>query len=447
MKQKVLIISYQFPPLCSSGVHRTLKFIRYLRDYDWEPVVLTAKPECYQDDLDNDLFSKVPAGVQVFRTPVVRIFDALSNLRKTASGKGDRTSPIEHKGGSAQNADGFLGKLKKFVVTMGTIPDNENGWLIHALPSARRITRDQDITAIYSTGQPWTAHLIAMLLKMVSSKPWVADFRDPWTLNPYRNRYPWVREGIERLLEAMVIRRADRVIANTKQLAHEFAKRYPQHQAKLVTITNGYDPADFDDLHPATNRSVNGRPLTLAHTGTFFRKRNPVNFLKGLSQSIERGLIPKDGIEVNFIGRGLDNFDIPNLIEELNLTDTVALCGYKPHPECLAAQRDSDVLLVIQPDTQLQVPAKLYEYVRIGRPTLALTVDGATSDLIRTHQLGYVADADNIDAICEALTELYQQYRLKALPTRLASNSVEEFDVRHLTGQLAEQLNEVSCRD
>jgi hypothetical protein len=81
---KVLVISYFFPPLGGSGVQRSLKFVKYLPQFDIEPIVLTVKPSCVRGPKDKGLLDQLPKEIKIYRTPTFDmnwIFKILWGLR------------------------------------------------------------------------------------------------------------------------------------------------------------------------------------------------------------------------------------------------------------------------------------------------------------------------------------------------------------------------------
>ena len=76
----------------------------------------------------------------------------------------------------------------------------------------------------------------------------------------------------------------------------------------------------------------------------------------------------------------------------------------------------SHVLVVIQPDTTLQLPAKLYEYFGLRRPILALADDGAVARIVRDGAFGLVVSPTDVDGIATALTHLYRNQKTLSKP-------------------------------
>ena len=89
--KKVLIIAYYWPPSAGSGVQRWLKFVKYLRNYGWEPIVYT--PENPDFDLkDEKLLKEIPEGIQILKRPIFEPFQLYSKL--TGQKAGAQVNPV-----------------------------------------------------------------------------------------------------------------------------------------------------------------------------------------------------------------------------------------------------------------------------------------------------------------------------------------------------------------
>jgi glycosyltransferase involved in cell wall biosynthesis len=379
MKDKrLLIVSTHFPPDARPGTHRVIRFAKYLAQLGWDIHVLTLEPDSalYKDLRDASLISKVPLSVKVYRTRTFRLPWPLSALNS------------------------YL------------IPDKEAGWIPLACTTALRIIREEGITVLYSTAPPWTTHVACWWLKKKSGVKWVADIRDPWT------RRPWmpaedrrgVRYSLLKKIERTVVNSADRLILNTSHLHKDFCAYYKNvNPEKFLTIPNGIDTDDFLGLDGA--KSSFDR-FVVTHGGSLYRKRDPRPFLQALSELVRDKAIAESDVLVRFLG-GVDaKFDIHGWVREYKLDSMVRIEPPIAHDEYLKALLSSDVLLLIQPDTDLQVPSKLFEYMAVGKPVLALAHSGATSEAVEEYGHGMVVQPYDVNAIKNAITKLLTQRRL-----------------------------------
>jgi glycosyltransferase involved in cell wall biosynthesis len=451
--KKALFIAYPFPPLASSGVHRVVRFCRYLGDFGWQPVVLTVTEDAAESYIprDQSLLAKLPDGLRVYRTGVVKPLEPVWKLKRIIAGH-SRSNDVEmksngHTNGRLTEAPATPGKLSRFVskwITNLSIPDDRIGWLPACYGAAKRLVESEAIPLIYTTGFPWSAHITGILLKKRLKKPWIADFRDPWINNPWRKPYPPFRQNIDRKLEYLVMKHADKVIANTDYLRRDFVKRYPNFSEKFVTITNGFDPADFDGLLEADRHAASqtSRRLCITHAGRFYNQRNPWDFLQALSEVLNDGSIPKADIGVELMG---DNSpDLAEFIHQKGLDGVVAVLGDLPHQECVSRLYRSDVLLLIEPGRTLQVPSKMYEYIRVGKPVFGIVEkESIVAEMFAKNDIGFVSQPNNIKSIKTKLLELYRLYKANELAPALKPSLVERFDGKQLTKQLAITMNEL----
>jgi glycosyltransferase involved in cell wall biosynthesis len=324
------------------------------------------------------------------------------------------------------------------------IPDDRIGWLLPALLQAGRILRDHEISVIYSTSDPFTDHLVGYLLARVTGKPWVADFRDPWTWDAYYPHRNGLRRHLDRWMERQFLLKAAIITVTSDATAAQFAEKCPEVDAeKFVTITNGFDGEDFTSLTPAPPLKDDG-VLTIVYSGRFASEAHfSPWFLGALWQLVQANTALREHIAVWFVGLFGDQASA--LVEELGLTQVVRSTGYLAHRDALGYLFQADVfLLTLAPyaGSEVQVPGKLFEYIAARKPILALVPEGAAAELVRETGSGFVVPPDDVVAIEKALYRLWKQHeqgRLRLSP----SESLGRFTRKNLTARLAEVLEEV----
>ncbi len=421
---RVLMIAHHFPPAGGSGSNRALAFARYLPEYGWEPIVLTPA-EAWASNRDDDLLAQLPRGLRRIRT---RSFESRPSVagRAAAPVTSARREPTHTP--SAIRA--HLGHLKRF-------PDAHLGWLPFALAAARR----QDYDVAYSSSGPFTSHLVGLILKRLNKRPWVAELRDGW----YRwNRaifpdYPAWRDALERRLEAAAVRSADKVILVTDRMATAFRAQYPDiPRDRFAVVSNGFDPAQFK-APVAVGRSDRWQVL---HAGALYYGRSLTAFLEAARRLINSDPDFAEQFRLTLLGT-LD----PRAQAELKhsgLEKHVHVQGQVSHAAALKAMYVADALLLVAnttPGAEATVPGKLFEYLAIGRPILAVApLDSSTADILAQTGGGWLAPAGDADAIACALRRAFAEHRAgqtqHSHPTEVA-----RFDRRVLTGTLAEVLD------
>lgn len=442
--KRVLLVSYFFPPLGGSAVFRVAKTAKYLSDDGWQVRVLTVKEIDYLA-YDNDLINDVPPTVEVLRAGSVdpsrisRLMRLGLNRLRPRGSEGDRSRT-----GAAGIYNLIPGALRSRL-GMWMFPDERAGWIPFAVAAALRSHRRAPFNVILSTSPPISAHIVALIVSRLTRAPWVSDFRDAWTGSPfYRPLGDWQRRfalGLER----RIVLNSARVVVTTRSIGDMLLQQHPEMDPeKLVVIPNGFDAADLEHLDQV-RAGWDGR-LVITHAGSLYAARSGELFLKGLARLLaaEPGL--RQGILIRFIG----NVDAATVsaIDDLGLRDVVEVRGYRPHRECLGDMVGSDVLLLLtseQGEGSSHVPAKLYEYMALGRPVLALAKEGEVAALVRQAG-GWVADPGNIEAITVALGKVLVSWRRGGNWDQIANRHRQVamgFDRRLLSRQFGQLLSQV----
>ena len=410
-----LFVTFQYPPdASSSGVLRTLKYTRHLAEHGWRVTVLSVATSAYET-VDAATLADIPASVRVVRTPYL-------DTRKHLAVRGR-------------------------YLALAALPDRFIGWLPWAVAAGVRIAQSDPFDLIYSTSPPATAHLVAWRLARRLHKPWVADFRDPWFEDPPEPGAPAgnIFRGIDRRLEAGVVAGARHVVASTESLRDLLAARHGLLDgAKFGFIPNGYDEADFAPVAGDPSAALSKHEhMSIVHAGSINPDfRDPIPLLRALRSAADQGLLDLDRIRLRFLGGGAhaESAALRHAIDENGLVDVVQILPRVPYAQALAELARADVLLLLQAseDTRALVPAKLYEYLRMGKPVLALTLPGESSALLARTGGGVVVDPADGAALVQALGRLYGLWRegtierLHADPDRLA-----QYDRRALAARLA----------
>jgi glycosyltransferase involved in cell wall biosynthesis len=465
--KSVLVVSSHFPPERAAGVHRILRTVKQLCTSKWPVAVLTVDPRFYRagTPLDDHLLGRLPDGIYVHRARVLRGLTTLARWRRKV-----RHSIAAGVKRFLRTADRPVSRAASVspaapVSTKRPYVDSEIGWFFPAIREGKKVVAQHKPDIIFSSAPPFTCHLVAGWLAWRHGIKWVADFRDPWARSPWKRADltdPWklrLREWLERL----VIERADAVILNTEALREEFAEYYGARLAlKFHTITNGYDAealapvlrggalwrnphgGSMEHDPPYVRRSLKpASRLVLTHAGSLYRQRDPRPLVRALASAIGKGRIAADGMELNFIGTVAPQFGLADTIRELQLESSVRMTPPVPHQQCLQCLLESDVLIVIQPGTRLQVPVKLYEYMPFRKPILALAPSGALTAIAEGSGLGVVVDPEDAAGIEEALCEFYDNRDRLADRFRADIDYIARFDGEAVSRQLQQILEEM----
>lgn len=439
--KRVLFVAYYFPPRGGAGVQRSLKFVKYLRRFGWEPTVLASAYERRSGAYDETLLSEVPEGTEIVTVPSLERF--FVNLSRWGLGR----------------AAGFLFR-----------PDTQVTWVRKAVATALRLNEEAHFDAVYTSVQPWSAGFVGLYLKERAGLPWVLDFRDPWTRSlhlSWPTRMHWERD---RRLEGRFLAAADTSLVVTPTMREEFLADHPQLPPERVkVIYNGYDEEDVAAAPAADDgkftvvftgkfqydyRSADasaGARRPIRDFGTFARRdvsldtHSPVYFLRGLAEFLRRFPDRRATTRVVFAGTVGDGNRA--LARELGLTDVVLCPGYLPHGQSVALVRSADALLLpmfstANPSERIAYASgKVFEYMAAGKPILALAQEGDAKDLAVGSGLGVAVPPRDVDAIRDAIARLYDDWSSGRRTLSPKEEFIRGFTRERLAGQLAEVLD------
>jgi hypothetical protein len=437
--KKVLIVSYYFPPSGGPGVQRVLKFVKYLPEFGWQPVVLTVQDGDYPAR-DESLLAEIPPHADVHRT---RIFEPYRLYRRLTGKPASAPVDVENipLGGRKKSV---MESAAKFVRSTFFIPDARIGWYPYAIPQGLKIIRDQNIDAIYSSSPPYTTAVIARKLHRVTSVPWVAGFRDPWTgflSTPDRWILPRI---VDEHLERSVFHDADAIEAAWRGILKDITSKVPTiNRQKLLYLPNGFDRDDYPALEPRENSR-----FTVTYTGSMYGKRNPWTFLQAVEGLVRAENVDPRKILLKFIGRF--GTDVRNMLQSSSLHDSIELIPYLPHSTSVKALLQSDALLLIVDEAGAGsneiVPGKVFEYIGAQRPIIALAPEGAIAELMRETRSGFVAANQDIPSIQSAFIECYENFLYHRPKSEQDREAVKRYDRREITHQLAALLDALNPR-
>ena len=460
MTRRVLVLSYAFPPLAEPGTFRTIRFVRYLNENGWEPIVLTVTPKSYGTRvLDDGLQSQIPRDTLVVHAPIwqpaQRLWRWAKRIRRTnAAGSSEAAKHVPQ----AEVVDGATSLPRRsattdamgFLVEMGKLlfatPDTHTGWFLPACAKAVRMVRRYKPSAIYSTSPPHSAHLIAVVVGGLTGLPVILDLRDPWARGRTTgNDESRIRRATQLRLESICVQRAARVILNTARLREEFQEHYVSEiHDRLEVIPNGYDPEQLPTIQKLVredNGVRRGDELRICHPGNVYGRRDIVPLLAAIKQ------LSEEGVPVTFEQIGIVNSaEAVDYLRKHDLADTVKMTNRRlPHRETIQRMSAADVLVVIRNNTPLQVPAKTYEMLMFKKPIVALDDGGATAEMVQRYNLGVVADPTQSERIAQAIKRVAEQRSSITNEAGWAA-ALDTFDGRKQTQKLASILDSVAKR-
>lgn len=366
INKNVLMIAFHFPPQSgSSGIQRTLNFVKYLPLYGWKPTVLTTHPRAYLERSD-DLLKEIPSNVKVFRAFAM---DAAKHFA-----------------------------IKRKYPGVLAIPDRWSVWWFGGVFNGLKAIKRENPSILWSTYPIATAHMIGATLNRITGIPWVADFRDPMINGNYpshklqRKSWKWI--------ESRAMNSAARCVFTTERSAQFYKEKYPSAAHKCIVIENGYNEEIFYDIKNCLF-DKNKEIILMLHSGIIYPgDRDPACFLLAIKYFLDKNLIDRKNIIIRFRASQHEK-EILTLVKNLKMEDVIEICPSIEYAKAIAEMQSANLLLVFQgKNFNTQIPAKIYEYIRSGRSIMAMVdLEGDTAKRLKEFDGVYIADINSVEEI------------------------------------------------
>ena len=442
--QKVLILTYYWPPSGGAGVQRWLKFVKYLREYNYEPVVYTAL-NGEMPVIDNSLQKDIPPNITVLKTP---IWEPYSIYKKFIGRK--KEDKINASFLNETKKTGFTQKISVWIRGNFFIPDARKYWVKPSINFLNDYILKNQIHYIISSGPPHSMHLIALGLKKQNPKlKWIADFRDPWTNIDFYEKLMLTRWADKKhhQQELSVIINADCVLSVGQTMSDEFEAMYnaskrsesTQHDVnKFKVITNGYDDEDIK-----ITQITKDEKFSIAHVGTLVKDRNPDVLWKVLSKMVKQNSDFEKQLQIKLVGK-LDIY-VKEQIELRGLSKYVYKIDYLPHDEVIFEQQKSHVLLLLVNNTKNAkgiLTGKFFEYMLANVPVLAIgPEDGDLAKIMGETQVGLISNFDDELILEKNILKLFNPDNYRDEKIIRNETAIANYSRKNLTKNLAEILN------
>lgn len=439
--KKILFIAYHFPPAGGGGVQRSLKFVKYLPECGFDPIVLTAKPnsEHRWTPTDQAMAEEVPASVKVHQVELPEEVHVPGKLERAARE--------------------MLGMRSRFGLT----------WMNLVIEAGTKIAREEKPALIFVTLSPFEGADAAAEISRRTGIPWVADLRDPWALDEFQLHRTRFHRSLEKRQMQNSLRTASLIIMNTPESARRLAETFPRLRANtIVSLTNGYDASDF----VGGAEPIPGGKFSIVHSGYFHaesglveRKRQFQYKLLGrtvpgverlprshyyLLQALEQWLKDDPGIlkEVRVRCVGVLSKSDQALIDASPAKPLFDCSGYLSHTECLGFVRAADLLFLplhkMPPGMKAGiVPGKAYEYMASGRPILATLPASDARDFVSQAGTGVLCEPGDVPGMLAALKDQHAKWKSGAARPDWNEEFVRQFERKNLTRRLAGFLDQI----
>jgi hypothetical protein len=409
-----------------AGVQKSLKFVKYMKQFDYEPIVLTVNSRFTRWIKDKSLCSEIPQGTVVYRTPTIDVnwlYKALWGLR--------------------------LHRFVKWMQLNIMIPDSEITWLPFAKRAIKKIITRHQIDLAYISGGPFSSMLLGPLIKDKYNIDYVLDFRDEWTNNPTRLDLPYPMKSIrkESEQEKEVLHKSAAIVYTIpKYMKENFELKYPFLVNKLsAMVTNGYDDDDFD--YSCLEHKISNNHCNLVYTGSFYDRRQPTLLWKAICE-LDMGKIGigKD-ISIKIIGKNKKSFVLGEYTNNQLINRMVEFYPNLERKRAIAELSIAQALLLYiapGPNCKAEMTGKIFDYIRVGRPILAIIPpDGAAADIIRKSKTGFIYDSNNLEDIKKGIMHIYTLWQTDKLTIEPDTEYIAQFNRINLTKKLASLFDQV----
>jgi len=447
--KKVMVIASEFPPRGVGNILRTVKLVKHLPSFGWKPYVLTISERCIEK-FDHSYDHEIPKEVCVIRVFYPNPFVLIDRRWYRKVGYRGLEVVSEGKGNNRKERAFLKFVIKKrifsivrFIRKKLFIPGESILWLPFAVTKGLWVCVKEKIDVLYSTAPSYTNHLVGLVLKLLTGKGWMADYRDLWTGCPTRRLSPGFRKRIEEWMDAMVLKKADAVNIVSPKWREFLLKRFPFLSPEKVTCyTNGYDPEDYEGI-PEVKRLDSKWRITYA--GSVLRGYPTPLFLRAIGELCNEIPGMREEVEVNFYGDIRDEqlIQINKVIEEFSLKKNVLVNGRITRQRALEVMRNSNLLLLMYIEGELNedgcIPAKLFEYIGAQRPIFAIVPkDGSAAEIIQLGNMGHVVSPSSYDEIKNSLRSLYLQYKDGGNIYKPNYSYLRQFERKYIVNKLAE---------
>lgn len=423
--KKILIITYYWPPAGGPGVQRWLKFVKYLPDFGIQPIVYVPENPSYPI-IDENLISEVSEKAIIIRQPIFEPYAFAAFFSK------NKTKKISSGIIPNSKKQSFLDKMLLWIRGNVFIPDARVLWVKPSVSFLEKYIQENNIETIITSGPPHSLHLIGLELKQKCTINWLADFRDPWTTIGYHKALKLSSFAAKKhkKLEHKVLNSADVIIVTSETTKTEFQAITAK---PIQVITNGYDAENIEKQKLDTK-------FSLAHIGSLLSERNPTFLWQCLSELIQENSIFEAIFELKLVGA--ISPEVVETINDFGLSKYVNNLGYVSHREALIQQRKSQVLILIEinsEDTKSIIPGKLFEYMVSERPIIGIGPEGADfSKIIKETNTGVFVNYAEKEKLKSTLIQFFDAF----LEGNLSTNAVglQHYSRQNLTKKLVEIL-------
>ncbi|MDR5590405.1 glycosyltransferase family 4 protein [Christiangramia sp. SM2212] len=426
--KKVLIVTYYWPPAGGPGVQRWLKFVKYLRFYNIEPVVYIPENPSYPI-IDPSLKEEVPKGIKILSQKIFEPY-TIANIFSKKDAETISSGIIQKEENQSK-----IQKAMLYIRGNYFIPDARKFWVKPSVKFLSDEIQNKDYHVIITTGPPHSLHLIGLELKKKLDVKWIADFRDPWTQIGYHEKLKLKDSSRKKheQLESQVLNSADHIITTSFTTKNEFVAKTSK---PVSVITNGFD----EEVNSADLKRDKFR---ISHIGSLLSGRNPEILWQAIKDLVEEDENFRSELQICLAGKLSE--EVLQSIKAAGLQPYLKNEGYVSHTKAVEMQRESAILLLIEIDskeTQGIIPGKIFEYLSANRPIIAIGPENWDAEkIILDTNAGKVFLYSDAEKIKSEIRSLFQKYTERKKLNE--SRNIEKYHRKELTGKLAKLIEQV----
>ena len=421
-KKRVLIVTYYWPPAGGPGVQRWLKFVKYLPEFNIEPIVYCPENPSYPL-LDESLLDEVSTySVKVIKHPIREPYKLAKQVSK-------KTKTISKGVISEGKKQSLIERLLLYVRGNFFIPDARKNWIKPSTSFLTKYINKENIDTVITTGPPHSVHLIGLQLKKELNLKWIADFRDPWTTIGYHKQLKLTKrsKSKHKALEKAVLNSANHVIVTSWGTKKEFEQITKQ---PITVITNGFD-------EEVVGPQALDHSFSISHIGSLLFERNPEVLWRVLSDLVKENREFEEKLQLNFVG--FTNENVLQSLNNNNLSHYINNIGYVSHKKSIVYQKKSQIVLLIEinsEETKAIIPGKLFEYLISKRPILAIgPKDSDVASILKETNTGNYFNYNDYDALKKQIIQHFEAYKKNSLVVN--GVGLEKYHRKSLTKSLA----------
>lgn len=433
-KKYVLMVAYIFPPIAGAGAQRTVKFVKYLRRFGYEPIVLTVGKSNYDISKDEQMLHDIPSDIQIIRVDnewfvpesmdeamQQEIFNLYAGIVQDEKWLDEYKEKIE-------KGDG-----------LSLIPDNKIMWANQCLKVIEEKLNIEKISCVYTTGNPFSDFVIGYYLKQKYGIKWIQDYRDPWMCNEYYREKIYQKtklfHGLEKRMEVKLVQCADAVVTVSPKIVDDFFDEYGKTKEELYCLTNGFDEEDFRDIELDKYKK-----FTICYNGSIYIDRSPIALLQVINDLIKESVIEKESIQ--WIFNGTIESSMMEKIKANDEFNVVKFNGYLSHKSSIQVAMSSNLLILfggIGKASEYIYTGKVFEYLRMYVNILCFSSkDGILDELLQRTGCGISIEYEDIGRMKEYIKETYKDWKQGNLKYQGKILEIEKYERKNQTKMLAD---------